>query len=112
MNWLEKCDPRHSLDVTGWDQLYQALPQPEKHLNNLSKVKLLILKVNTISIYLKPWIISKKKRGNYITTAHSPKFIFHGMKSRVQTSVLLSVLCTLLKEGFFKICPFFVPMHA
>ena len=68
MNWLEKCDPRHYLDVTGWDQLYQALPQPEKHLNNLSKVKLLILKVNTISIYLKPWIISNnKKRGNYIT---------------------------------------------
>ena len=72
MNWLEKCDPRHSLDVTGWDQLYQALPQHEKHLNNLSNVKLLILKVNTISIYLKPWIISNnKKRGNYITNIHN-----------------------------------------
>ena len=42
MKLAQKCDPRHSLDVTGWDQLYQALPQPEKHLNNLSKVKLLI----------------------------------------------------------------------
>jgi hypothetical protein len=67
MNWLEKCDPRHSLDVTGWDQLYQALPQPEKHLNNPSKVKLLILKVNTISIYLKPWIISTTKRKEVTT---------------------------------------------
>ena len=51
MNWLEKCDPRHSLDVTGWDQLYQALPQHEKHLNNLSNVKLLILKVCGLDIY-------------------------------------------------------------
>ena len=50
MNWLEKCDPRHSLDVTGWDQLYQALPQHEKHLNNLSNVKLLILKVCGLDI--------------------------------------------------------------
>ena len=71
MTWLENAILGTTLDVTGWDQLYQALPQPEKHLNNLSKVKLLILKVNTISIYLKPWIISttKKKRSNYITAA-------------------------------------------
>ena len=68
MTWLENAILGTTLDVTGWDQLYQALPQPEKHLNNPSKVKLLILKVNTISIYLKPWIISNnKKRGNYIT---------------------------------------------
>ena len=64
MTWLENAILGTTLDVTGWDQLYQALPQPEKHLNNSSKVKLLTLKVNTISIYLKPWIISsKRKRG-------------------------------------------------
>ena len=69
MTWLENAILGTTLDVTGWDQLYQALPQPEKHLNNPSKVKLLILKVNTISIYLKPWIISTTKEKE-VTTLH------------------------------------------
>ena len=51
MTWLENAILGTTLDVTGWDQLYQALPQREKHLNNPSKVKLLILKIRGLGIY-------------------------------------------------------------
>ena len=41
MTWLENAILGNTLDVTGWDQHYQAQPQPEKHLNKSSKVNFL-----------------------------------------------------------------------
>ena len=41
MTWLENAILGNTLDVTGWDQHYQAQPQPEKRLDKSSKVNFL-----------------------------------------------------------------------
>ena len=62
LDLARKCDPMHYMGRDGLGSTPPGWPQPEKHLNNSSNRKLLLLKVNTISIYLKPWIISTTKK--------------------------------------------------